>query len=618
MLNKYPNAASVENALDKGIAAYNQSEQNKTDILSVKEDLSKYNEVTYQINHEENAILVEQKPNFTTADPNARYNDIFVNGDTCYLVAKITGEISDVETNVYLRTALSSSPWTTTKSNVVHLFAEYYYAECVYEQLNADGYMTLTNLSESSTVEWVVLSKEGYAYPNLSCTCIIDEETEARIAADTQLQNAITAQQKAFSDCFITEKSENIFDKSQVIVGKYIRSDNNGDIEYVENNTFECMLLAVEPNTTYTVTGVSYSVYGFDTNNKYTGAIKSISVSTPNVQFTTQQNTKYVSINYKPNSFDKETFMIVKGDTLPDDYIPFYSKTLLDKKFLDDTFVNDVYTVGTGKDFATFTECIRALKDVETPKTILIDGGRYNIFEEIGGSTYTQSIESGTKWAECNDIIPPNTTVRGLGTVIFEFKPTAEEIGEVAMGLISPLNIVNGNVRIENIIVDALNCRYAIHDDGSSVDTNSVHEYINVKVKKRSGGYGQACGFGIGKNCNFVFRDCIIDSNVSCFTIHNQSYAYSGSILFDGVVFRCSGENAVGFRSLSSQTEEYHIDVKLVNCFVTANSKVYLRRETSGSGATNPYLVTVVKCSNIDNIDTSDYTDLQLAPIIYS
>lgn len=35
MLNKYPNAASVENALDKGIAAYNQSEDNKTDISKV-------------------------------------------------------------------------------------------------------------------------------------------------------------------------------------------------------------------------------------------------------------------------------------------------------------------------------------------------------------------------------------------------------------------------------------------------------------------------------------------------------------------------------------------------------------------------------------------------------
>ena len=186
------------------------------------------------------------------------------------------------------------------------------------------------------------------------------------------------------------------------------------------------------------------------------------------------------------------------------------------------------------------------------------------------------------------------------------------------MGLISPLNIRNGDVRIENIIVDALNCRYAIHDGGSSVDTNSVHEYVNVKAKKRSGGFGQACGFGIGKNCNFIFRDCVIDSNVTCFTIHNQSFAYSGSILFDGVVSRCSGANAVGFRSLSSQTDEHYIEVKLVNCFVTENSKVYLRRETSGSSATNPYLVTVVKCSNVDDIDTSDYTDLQLAPIIYS
>lgn len=35
MLNKYPNAASVEEALDKGLAAYSQAEENKTDISKV-------------------------------------------------------------------------------------------------------------------------------------------------------------------------------------------------------------------------------------------------------------------------------------------------------------------------------------------------------------------------------------------------------------------------------------------------------------------------------------------------------------------------------------------------------------------------------------------------------
>lgn len=37
-LNKYLNAAAVEEALDKGVAAYSQSEENKTDISFVKEN----------------------------------------------------------------------------------------------------------------------------------------------------------------------------------------------------------------------------------------------------------------------------------------------------------------------------------------------------------------------------------------------------------------------------------------------------------------------------------------------------------------------------------------------------------------------------------------------------
>jgi lysophospholipase L1-like esterase len=40
-LNKYLNAAAVEEALDKGVAAYSQAEENKTDILSVKNEYEK-------------------------------------------------------------------------------------------------------------------------------------------------------------------------------------------------------------------------------------------------------------------------------------------------------------------------------------------------------------------------------------------------------------------------------------------------------------------------------------------------------------------------------------------------------------------------------------------------
>ena len=39
-LNKYLNSAAVEEALDKGVAAYSQAEENKTDILSVNEEIA--------------------------------------------------------------------------------------------------------------------------------------------------------------------------------------------------------------------------------------------------------------------------------------------------------------------------------------------------------------------------------------------------------------------------------------------------------------------------------------------------------------------------------------------------------------------------------------------------
>lgn len=42
--NKYPNSTSVEEALDKGVAAYTQSEENETDILSLQSEVGYINE----------------------------------------------------------------------------------------------------------------------------------------------------------------------------------------------------------------------------------------------------------------------------------------------------------------------------------------------------------------------------------------------------------------------------------------------------------------------------------------------------------------------------------------------------------------------------------------------
>lgn len=49
-LNKYFNAAAVEEALDKGVAAHGQAEQNKTDIASLRESIGgTQNEESYEL-----------------------------------------------------------------------------------------------------------------------------------------------------------------------------------------------------------------------------------------------------------------------------------------------------------------------------------------------------------------------------------------------------------------------------------------------------------------------------------------------------------------------------------------------------------------------------------------
>ena len=175
-----------------------------------------------------------------------------------------------------------------------------------------------------------------------------------------------------------------------------------------------------------------------------------------------------------------------------------------------------VYTVGAGGDFATFNGALIALANDSSEKIIEVKQGIYNIFEEYGGAEYIASLTDvdSLSWEDVSVIVPPNTTIRGIGNVVLEWNPTDSEIIDQRHAFLhSPLNLC-GSCTIENIKIVCSNCRYGIHDEcsGRAAFNEVVRKLKNVVVIYNASTYGVKYAYGAGharrgcyryENCTF-------------------------------------------------------------------------------------------------------------------
>lgn len=267
-----------------------------------------------------------------------------------------------------------------------------------------------------------------------------------------------------------------------------------------------------------------------------------------------------------------------------------------------------VYTVkkdGTG-DYSTFVECLKALENNTTQKTIQVYPGVYDIYDELGGDEFIESITNpeSTNWRTVNPVVPPNTKVIGMGNVELRFAPTASQIGSNQMAyLFSPLN-VSGSCEIENISIYGTNCRYAIHDESSGLSAfdDSTHIYRNVRVRKEHGTYGndQVFGSGIGSRSHWAFESCEFTSDRSAiWTTHtNPSNANDlAEITFDSCIFKVdSSDNAseiVQFIVGASNNAALKNIVRFNSCYVAGSVSVYTNE--SSNTVTNKFALTSLK-----------------------
>lgn len=421
------------------------------------------------------------------------------------------------------------------------------------------------------------------------------------------------------------DKSNNLFNKESVSDGFY--SGTTGKLSI--NSAYCCVMIPFTYKDTITITGTNYDQCYYDSNKTFIGSstlkgkaltIDGSTVSGKNPQTNEKLNNnkiRYIGINIEKNEYDLNKYMICRGESLSNSYIEYGVKKIKKDVKIDYTqvdgipHVTKVYTVGSDGDYTSFTDCLKNLKDVTDEKIIYVKTGVYDIFEELGGSDYINSLDtSNLNWRDVQPIVPINTKIIGQGNVTLKFTPTAEEIKSKDIAfLFSPLNISYAT-EIDNIKIECTNCRYAMH-----FETNGLTEYAdgesrfrNLICHKKSGTFGnpQVFGSGVGRRNQWEFESCTFMSDMTnIWTTHTNTSKEDDSciIIFNDCIFANDIESEVtkkwelvqfisGGAKIGHKCK--HNYVRMNNCYI--GGKVGLSYQGTETGEKQQFDLTMLKC----------------------
>lgn len=301
-------------------------------------------------------------------------------------------------------------------------------------------------------------------------------------------------------------------------------------------------------------------------------------------------------------SFGVSSFLYVFPRS--DGEYPIDSVTIHVKKHREE---NNVYHIGSAYGNPSFSVFINSIKDDDSEKTVYIHQGVYDIYSELGGAEYINGLPSDSKWRDIQPIIPPNTKIIGVGNVTLRLMIDDGQINEDKKSLVnlfSPVNI-SGSCTIENISIEAKNCRYCIHDEtsGDKRFDGAVHNFIGVRAHMYKGSLGHGGCYYSGHNSGmrFLFDNCSFESEK---TLSWSTHDWTTSAKdYDGAIYILKNcRFPQGFRLSSSSTKDSIIDrVYLNGCYLPS---LDFSNEDPGT-----YYQRYKVCANLCNIFEVRYSD---------
>lgn len=252
-----------------------------------------------------------------------------------------------------------------------------------------------------------------------------------------------------------------------------------------------------------------------------------------------------------------------------------------------------VYHVGTNGDYPTLTSALIGLKNDTSEKVIYIESGSYNIFEEMGGADYFDSlpeISNLSEWRTYCNLIPANTKIIGVGYVELNFNYGLTRINQ---GIFSCLNATTGT-HIENVIINQTGGRYAIHFEGGTGANTNGNVYTLKNVIVNADIINPSIGVGTNINSEIIIDNCVINNGVNTRPVfyHHTNHHGKGLILIKDSILH----GQVDLQNWANTTNGTNgVIVNIINSYVrvlkvfAVNSEVTVSDYTINVFGTNEY-----------------------------